>query len=135
MSSQIYSKKVMELFHNPRNMGDMKNPDGVGKIGNRICGDVLWMYIKVGKNRSGQEYIRDVKIKTYGCVAAISTSSQVTEMAKGKTLEEAMKISNNDIVNLVDGLPPQKIHCSVLAVDALHKAIKDYRRKKSGSKK
>jgi nitrogen fixation NifU-like protein len=129
MSSQIYSKKVMELFHNPRNMGDMKNPDGVGKIGNRICGDVLWMYIRVARNKKGQEYIKDIKIKTYGCVAAISTSSQVTEMAKGKTLEEALKISNKDIVDLVDGLPPQKIHCSVLAVDALHKAIEDYRKR------
>ena len=133
MRDQMYSKKVMELFHNPRNMGSMKNPDGVGKIGNRVCGDVLWMYIRVARNRSGQEYIKDIKIKTYGCVAAISTSSKVTDMAKGRTLEDALKISNKDIVDLVDGLPPQKVHCSVLAVDALHRAIEDYQ-KKSGKR-
>jgi nitrogen fixation NifU-like protein len=131
MSDQMYSKKVMELFHKPRNMGGMKDPDGVGKIGNPRCGDIMEIYIKVGRNKSGQEVIKDIKVKTYGCVAAIATSSKITEMAKGKTLEEAKKISNKDIVDLVDGLPPQKIHCSVLAADALRNAIKDYR-KKSG---
>ena len=88
------------------------------------------IYIRVGRNKTGQEFIKDVKVKTYGCVAAIATSSQITEMAKGKTLEEGMKISNNDIVNLVDGLPPQKVHCSVLAADGLRRAIEDYRKKK-----
>ncbi len=130
MSEMTYSRKVMELFHHPRNMGEMKDPDGVGKIGNPVCGDVLWMYIRVGKRRSGEEYIKDIKVKTFGCVSAIATSSQITEMAKGKSLDEALKISNKDIVELVDGLPPQKIHCSVLAAQALRKAIEDYRRKR-----
>lgn len=131
MSDQMYSKKVMELFHHPKNMGDMKDPDGVGKIGNPVCGDVLWMYIKVAKNKDGKEYVKDVKVKTMGCVAAIATSSKITEMVKGKTLKEAESISNKDIVDLVDGLPPQKLHCSVLAADALKRAIEDYRNKKS----
>jgi nitrogen fixation NifU-like protein len=130
MSNQIYSKKVMNLFHHPKNMGEMKDPDGIGKIGNPVCGDVMWIYIRVGRNKKGQEFIKDIKVKTFGCVAAIATSSQITEMVKGKTLEEAMKISNKDIVDLVDGLPPQKVHCSVLAADALKKAIQDYRMKK-----
>lgn len=127
--SGIYSKKVMDLFQNPKNMGELKNPDGVGKVGNPICGDVLWMYIKVSKNKAGQEIIKDIKVKTFGCVSAIATSSAITEMAKGMTLEDALKISNKDIVEVVDGLPPQKIHCSVLAADALKKAIEDYRKK------
>ncbi len=131
MAEKGYSKKVMDLFQHPRNMGDMKDPDGVGKIGNPVCGDVMWVYIKVGKNSSGKEIIRDIRVKTFGCVAAIATSSQVTEMAKGKTLDDAAKISNKDIVDLVDGLPAQKVHCSVLAADALKKAIEDYRSKKS----
>ena len=130
MSSQTYSKKVMELFYHPKNIGEIKNPDGVGKIGNPVCGDVLWLYIRIGKNKAGQEIIRDIRVKTFGCVAAISTSSQITEMAKGKTLEEAEKISNKDIVRLMDGLPPQKVHCSVLAADALREAIDDYRKNK-----
>jgi nitrogen fixation NifU-like protein len=129
MADGMYSRRVMELFHHPKNMGELKNPDGVGKIGNPVCGDVLWMYIKVGRNRAGQEIIKDIKVKTMGCVAAIATSSQITEMAGGKTLEEAMKISNRDIVEVVEGLPPQKLHCSVLAADALRKAIEDYRRR------
>ncbi len=127
--SQVYSKKVMDLFHHPKNIGEMKNPDGVGKVGNPVCGDVMWIYIRVGRDKQGQEIIKDIKVKTYGCVAAIATSSKITEMAKGKPLDEAMKISNKDIVDLVDGLPPQKIHCSVLAADALKKAIEDYRKK------
>ncbi len=128
--SQMYSKKVMDLFQHPKNIGEIKNPDGVGKIGNPVCGDVMWMYIRVGRNKSGDEVIKDIKVRTFGCVAAIATSSQITEMVKGKTLDEAMKISNKDIVKLVDGLPPQKVHCSVLAADALKKAIEDYRKKK-----
>jgi nitrogen fixation protein NifU and related proteins len=131
--SQLYSKKVMDLFQHPKNMGELKNPDGVGKVGNPVCGDVLWMYIKVGRNKAGKEVIKDVKVKTFGCVSAIATSSAITEMAKGMTLEEAEKISNNDIVEVVDGLPTQKIHCSVLAADALRKAIDDYRKKKKKS--
>ncbi len=127
--SQMYSKKVMDLFQHPKNIGEIKNPDGVGKIGNPVCGDVMWMYIRVGRNKSGDEVIKDIKVRTFGCVAAIATSSQITEMVKGKTLDEAMKISNKDIVKLVDGLPPQKVHCSVLAADALKKAIEDYRKR------
>ena len=130
MSNQAYSKKVMDLFQHPKNMGEIRNPDGVGKVGNPVCGDVLWMYIRVRKNREGKEYIKDIKVKTFGCVSAIATSSAITEMAKGKTLEEAEKISNMDIVDLVGGLPPQKVHCSVLAADALRKAIEDYRKKR-----
>jgi nitrogen fixation protein NifU and related proteins len=128
--SQIYSKKVMNLFQNPKNMGEIKNPDGIGKVGNPVCGDVLWMYIKVSKNKAGQEVIKDIKVKTFGCVSAIATSSAITEMAKGMTLEDALKITNRDIVEVVDGLPPEKIHCSVLAADALRNAIKDYRKRK-----
>lgn len=127
--SQAYSNKVMDLFQHPKNMGEMKDPDGIGKIGNPVCGDVMEVYIKVGKDKSGKEYIKDIRVKTFGCVAAIATSSMVTEMAKGKTLEEAERISNKDIVEVVDGLPPQKVHCSVLAADALRKAIEDYRKK------
>ena len=128
--SQGYSKKVIDLFQNPKNMGEIKNPDGLGKVGNPVCGDVLWMYIKVSKNSKGEEYIKDIKVKTFGCVSAIATSSAITEIAKGKTLAEAEKITNKDIVDLVDGLPPQKVHCSVLAADALRKAIDDYRKKR-----
>ena len=125
----MYSEKVMEMFRNPKNMGEMKDPDGVGKIGNPKCVDIMEIYIRVGRNKSGKEMIKDIKVKTYGCVAAIATSSKITEMAKGKTLEEAERISNKDIVDLVDGLPPQKIHCSVLAADALRNAIEDYRKR------
>jgi nitrogen fixation NifU-like protein len=126
----MYSKKVMELFQHPRNMGEMKNPDGVGKIGNPICGDVMWLYIRVGKDKKGREIIEDIKVKTFGCVAAIATSSALTEIAKGKTLEESEKITNKSILDIVEGLPPQKIHCSVLAAQALKKAIEDYRRRR-----
>lgn len=125
-----YSKKVMELFQHPKNMGEMKNPDGIGKIGNPVCGDVMWLYIKVGKNKKGEEIIKDIKVKTFGCVAAIATSSAITEIAKGKTIKEAEKITNKQIVDVVEGLPPQKIHCSVLAAEALKKAINDYKKKR-----
>lgn len=130
MANQIYSKRVMQIFRHPKNMGEMKNPDGIGKVGNPICGDVMWIFIRVRQDKSGKDIIKDIKVKTMGCVAAIATSSQITEMAKGKTLEEAMKISNKDIVKLVQGLPPQKVHCSVLAADALHRAIEDYRKRR-----
>lgn len=125
-----YSKKVMELFQHPKNMGEMKNPDGIGKIGNPVCGDVMWLFIRVGKNKKGEEIIKDIKVKTFGCVAAIATSSAITEIAKGKTIEEAEKITNKQIVDVVEGLPPQKIHCSVLAAEALKKAINDYKKRK-----
>jgi nitrogen fixation NifU-like protein len=129
-SESMYSKKVMELFQHPKNMGEMKNPDGIGKIGNPICGDVMWLYIRVGKNKKGEEIIKGIKVKTFGCVAAIATSSAITEIAKGKPLEEAESITNKSIVDVVEGLPPQKIHCSVLATQALKRAIEDYRKKK-----
>jgi len=129
-----YSKKVMENFLNPKNMGEIKNPDGIGKVGNPICGDVMWVYIKVGKKKTKgkqQKYIKDIKFKTFGCVAAIATSSMITQLAKGKKLSEAEKITRNDIAESLKGLPPIKMHCSNLASDALKKAIEDYRKKKN----
>jgi nitrogen fixation NifU-like protein len=120
-----YSKKVMEHFINPKNVGEIENPDGYGKVGNPVCGDLMEMYIKV-KN----EIITDIKFKTFGCGSAIATSSMVTEMAKGKHIDEAMKISRNNVADELDGLPPQKMHCSNLAADALHAAIEDYKKKK-----
>ncbi len=116
-----YSEKVMEHFANPRNVGEIKDADGIGKVGNPICGDLMWIYIKVKDNR-----LEDVKFKTFGCGAAIATSSMITEMAKGKTLEEALEITRKDVAEALDGLPPVKMHCSNLAADGLHAAIKDY---------
>lgn len=126
----IYTKKVMEYFKRPKNMGRMKNPDGLGKVGNPVCGDVMWLYIKVGKDKKGKEIIKDIKFETFGCVAAIATSSVITDLAKGKTLEKAMKINRKEIVKSLGGLPPIKIHCSVLAASALAEAIYDYLTKK-----
>ncbi len=106
-------------------MGEIKNPDGVGKIGNPICGDIMWVYIKVKNNK-----INDIKFKTFGCAAAIATSSMITQLAKGKTLKESQKIISQDVVKSLGGLPPIKIHCSHLAQEALKKAIEDYEKKK-----
>ncbi|AKX94451.1 Fe-S cluster assembly scaffold protein NifU [Neomoorella thermoacetica] len=117
----MYSEKVMDHFTNPRNVGEIENADGVGQVGNPVCGDIMRLYIKVEDG-----IIKDVKFKTFGCGAAIATSSMVTEMVKGKTVEEALKISNAAVAEALDGLPPQKMHCSNLAADALHKAIEDY---------
>jgi nitrogen fixation NifU-like protein len=117
----MYSKKVMDHFMNPRNVGEIKEADGVGEVGNPVCGDVMTFYIKV-KN----DIITDVKFKTFGCGAAIAVSSMVSEMAKGKTLKEAMRITNRLVVDELDGLPNQKLHCSNLGADALHKAIDNY---------
>lgn len=125
-----YSKEVMKHFKNPHNCGKMKNPDGIGKVGNAKCGDILYLYIKVGKNKEDKEIIKDISFSTFGCVAAISSSSMTTELAKGKTLEEAEKITNADVAKHLKGLPPIKIHCSNLAADALRAAIKDYRKRK-----
>jgi len=122
-----YTEKVMEHFRNPRNMGVMENPDGVGEVGNPACGDVMTVQIKVKDNR-----ISDIKFQTFGCIAAIATSSMITELAKGKTLDEAMKITRNDVAGELGGLPPIKMHCSNLAADALHAAIEDYLKKKGG---
>jgi nitrogen fixation NifU-like protein len=124
-----YSKKVMQLFFHPKNVGEIKNADGVGKVGNLLCGDVMWVYIKIGKKKvkgKEQEYIKDIKFKTLGCAAAIATSSIITELAKGKTLDEAIKISNKKVVRAVGGLPPIKHHCSLLAEQALSEAIYNY---------
>jgi nitrogen fixation NifU-like protein len=124
-----YSKKVMEHFKSPHNMGEMKDPDGIGKIGNPTCGDIMWVFIKVGK-KDGKEILTDIKVKTFGCVAAIATSSMITDLAMGKTLEEAKKITRDNVKDALEGLPPVKVHCSNLAADALHKAIEDYEKKK-----
>ncbi len=131
--SSIYSKKVMEHFENPHNMGEIKNPDGEGKVGNPICGDVMSLAIKV-VDRDGKEYIEDIKFKTFGCAAAIATSSMITDMAKGKILDEVYKIERKDVSGELGGLPPIKEHCSNLAADALKKAIDDYRNKRESKK-
>ncbi|MBP8614208.1 MAG: Fe-S cluster assembly scaffold protein NifU [Firmicutes bacterium] len=117
----MYNERVMDHFMNPRNVGEIENPDGVGLVGNPVCGDVMKMTIKVKDNR-----IEDIKFKTFGCGAAIATSSMVTELVKGRTLEEALDISNRTVAEALDGLPPQKLHCSNLAADAVHMAIQDY---------
>ncbi len=124
-----YSEKLLEHFRNPRNVGEIPDADGIGTVGNPICGDLMSIYIKVENDR-----IVDIKFKTFGCGAAIATSSMITEMAKGKTLDEALKITRNDVADALDGLPPIKMHCSNLAADGLKSAIRDYysRRPKSG---
>ena len=121
----VYSKKVMDHFTNPRNVGVIENPDGFGKVGNPVCGDLMEMYIKVEN-----DIITDIKFKTFGCGSAIATSSMVTELAIDKTIDEALEITRNDVAEELDGLPPQKMHCSNLAADALHAAIEDYKKKK-----
>lgn len=125
----VYSDKVMEHFTNPHNVGEIPDADGIGKVGNPQCGDVMWLYIKVKDN-----IITDIKFKTFGCGAAIATSSMITELAKGKTLEEAKVITRQDVANALEGLPPQKMHCSNLASDALREAIKDYEAKQAAKK-
>ena len=124
MATQQYSQKVMEHFMHPRNVGQMENPDGVGHVGNPICGDIMELYIKVKDN-----IIVDAKFKTFGCGAAIATSSMVTELVKGKTIGQALEISNKTVAEALDGLPPVKMHCSMLAEEALKLAIEDYRKK------
>lgn len=121
----VYSEKVMDHFMNPRNVGEIPDADGVGSVGNPVCGDMMTFHIKVDDNR-----LSDVKFKTFGCGAAIAVSSMVSEMARGKTLEEAKKITNADVAAELEGLPPNKMHCSNLGADALHKAIEDYESKK-----
>jgi len=119
-----YSKKVMDHFMNPRNVGEFEDPDGVGTVGNPVCGDLMQVSIKVK-----DDVITDVRFKTFGCGSAIATASMVTEMAKGKKIDEAMAITRSDVADELEGLPPVKMHCSNLAADALHEAIKNYREK------
>ncbi len=132
--SDLYTKKVMDHFTNPRNVGVMKDADGVGEVGNPTCGDIMKIYIKVGERQTEkgekEEYIKNIKFQTLGCGAAIATSSIVTEMTIGKTLKEAEKLTNNQVAEELGGLPPIKMHCSNLAASALKKAIKDYKDKK-----
>ena len=120
----LYSAKVIEHFKNPRNYGKMKEPDGTGIVGNPVCGDVMYIYIKVKDN-----VIVDVKFETFGCVAAIATSSMVTELVKNKTIDEALKITNKTVAEALDGLPPIKLHCSLLAEEGIKAAIDDYLKK------
>jgi len=121
----IYSKKVMDHFMHPRNVGVIENPDGYGKVGNPVCGDLMEIFLRI---KDG--IIEDIKFKTFGCGSAIATSSMVTELAKGKHVDEAIKITRDDVATELDGLPPQKMHCSNLAADALKAAIDDYKKKK-----
>lgn len=120
----MYSEKVIELFMNPKNAGRIDNPDGIGQVGNPQCGDIMKIYIKVKDDR-----IEDISFETFGCASAIASSSMVTEMVKGKTLDEALKVSNKDVMEELGGLPPQKIHCSLLAEEGIKAAIEDYRKK------
>lgn len=119
----MYSEKVMEHFRNPRNVGEIADANGVGEVGNAKCGDIMKIYLKVEDN-----IIKDVKFKTYGCGSAIASSSMATELIKGKTIEEAWSLTNKAVAEALDGLPPVKMHCSVLAEEAIHKAINDYRK-------
>ena len=120
----MYSDKVLDHFKNPRNMGELSDADAVGEVGNPVCGDLMYIYIKVKEDK-----IDDISFQTFGCGAAVATSSMVTEMAKGKTLDEALEITRKDVADALDGLPPIKIHCSNLAADGLHQAIEKYREK------
>ena len=120
----MYTEKVMDHFSNPRNVGILENPDGVGEVGDITCGDIMRIYLSIENDT-----IKDIKFKTFGCGAAVATSSMITEMVKGKTIAEALEISNDDVAEALDGLPPEKLSCSNLAADALHKAIENYREK------
>jgi nitrogen fixation NifU-like protein len=121
-----YSKKVFDYFQKPKNYGRILKPDGVGQVGNFRCGDIMMLYIKVSQNKKKQEIIKDIKFETLGCVAAIATSSAITGMVKGKSIDEALKINKDKIIKLLGGLPQSKIHCSILAVDALSEAVYNY---------
>ncbi len=121
----MYTQKVMDHFMNPRNVGEIENADGVGEVGNARCGDIMRMYLKIGNG-----IITDVKFKTFGCGAAIATSSMATELIKGKSIDEALKLTNKAVVEALEGLPPAKLHCSVLAEQAIKSALSDYYRKK-----
>jgi len=127
---KLYSDKVMDHFAHPHNMGEIKNPSGVGRVGNPVCGDLMELQIKIGKDKKGEEIITDAKFQTFGCGAAIATSSMMTDLIIGKTLEEAQKVSNTAVAEALGGLPPVKRHCSVLAEEALAKALADFEAKK-----
>ena len=120
----MYSEKVMDHFMNPRNVGEMENPDAIGEVGNPTCGDLMKMYLRIEDN-----IIKDIKFQTFGCGAAIATSSMMTELAMGKTLDEALKLTRDDVADSLDGLPPVKMHCSNFSADAVRAAIEDYRKK------
>lgn len=124
-----YSKKVMDHFFNPRNVGVIEDADAIGEVGNPVCGDIMKMYLKIKDN-----VITEIKFQTFGCGAAVATSSMVTEMVKGKTLEQALEITNKNVAEALDGLPPIKMHCSNLAESAIKAAIDDYRKKNEHSK-
>ena len=126
----MYTQQVMNHFKNPKFLRKMENPDAIGKVGNPTCGDVMHVFIKVRKNKQGKEIIQDISVQTFGCVAAVSSSDVLCELALGKTLDEAEKISRDDIIKELGDLPPIKKHCSVLAQEGLQKAIKEYREKK-----
>lgn len=125
-----YTKEVLEHFKDPHNQGSIKNPSGIGQVGNPVCGDMMKIYIKVDKNDQGEKYISDIKFETLGCASAIATSSMVTDLAKGKTIKEALKITRADVSDKLGGLPPIKEHCSNLSEEGLKAAIKDYQKKK-----
>jgi nitrogen fixation NifU-like protein len=128
--SDLYNGQVMDHFMHPRNVGEIKDADGVGETGNPTCGDIMKIFLRIEKNDKDQEYIKDIKFQTFGCGAAVATSSMITEMVKGKILDQAEKISNQAVAEALGGLPPVKMHCSNLAANALHEAIKDYQSKK-----
>lgn len=123
-----YSKKVLEHFRNPHNYGEIKNSSSVGEVGNIVCGDVMRIYLKIVKVKN-KEIIRDIKFETYGCAAAIATSSVITDLVKGKSIEDALKVNKDNVIKSLNGLPPIKVHCSLLAVDALDEAIYEYLKK------
>lgn len=128
-----YNAKVIDHFTHPRNLGKIKNPDAAGEAGNPVCGDMMTIYLKIAKKKikgKTEEIIKDIKFETLGCAAAIATSSMVTQLAKGKSLEDALKITRNQVADELGSLPPLKMHCSNLAAEALHKAIAEYRKKK-----
>lgn len=128
--SNDYTNKVIDYFRNPHNMGKMENPNGIGKVGNTVCGDVMWIYIKVK-----DEVITDCSFETFGCVAAIATSSALTDLVKGKSIEDALKVTNKDVADELGGLPSMKMHCSLLAEQGFKAAVDDYRKKSSSENK
>ena len=122
----MYTQKVLQHFRHPHNFGTLDNPSAIGQVGNLTCGDVMKLYLKIDKNKSGEEYIKDIKFETLGCAAAIATSSVLTDLVMGKTIKEALEIKNQDVISALDDLPAIKIHCSLLAVDALTEAFYNY---------